>query len=385
MSANILEHFENFLEKNLPGRKDEDWKYLNLKELSQREFQIIDQEVNSDQIPQDYKGDFIIFGNQDISQSKLESQSIKIETTEPKTIKLDKKFSFYNPFHNLDKNIRPQGYKISVKPSSSKQSLLILHPGIGFSTPYIEMELAKNAELELIEIYQSTSHEQGFHSPVLKVDLLENSQLDYIKICQENHKSSHLGSLILNQSQDSQVHSHHVLLGGDICRQEIIANLNGKNSSFNGNGLYLAHDQQQHDIHAIINHFSDHAQSELNYKGIANHQGKAIFNGRVVVHPGADFSVAHQKNSNLLLSNKAEINPKPDLEIYADEVECSHGATVGRLDERALFYLKSRGISEKRAEQILIQAFIQESIDKIPLSWIRELISRALQEEKVLS
>ena len=170
-------------------------------------------------------------------------------------------------------------------------------------------------------------------------------------------------------------------LGGKLARCDIDVELDEPGAEVNLNGLYLTNQRQHVDNHTLIEHKQPHTVSNEHYRGIMNGHSRAVFNGKVIVHEQAQKTEAHQSNANLLLSNNAEVDTKPELEIYADDVKCSHGATVGRLDENMLFYLRSRAVDKDKARSLLTYAFADEIIRDIKFPEIRERLEHSIAGE----
>src|SRR3990167_2733888 len=169
-------------------------------------------------------------------------------------------------------------------------------------------------------------------------------------------------------------------MGAQLGREDLRYVLQGEETHSHLWGLYCARDQRTIDCHSRIDHTQSRGSSEQHYRGIASSSSRAVFNGKIVVHPQAQQTQARQTNKNLLLSSTAEVNAKPELEIYADDVQCTHGATVGQLDEEALFYLRSRGIDQSIARRMLIHAFIDVILTQFQHRGIAEKIAQHLSE-----
>jgi Fe-S cluster assembly protein SufD len=202
----------------------------------------------------------------------------------------------------------------------------------------------------------------------------ENSFIDYSKIQNENNLSTQISNTFINQKQNSNVTTNTISLHGGLIRNNVFVSMNGEGSENNLYGLYLC-DQQQHVANFTnVRHEKPHCKSNQLFKGILDDKATASFNGKIYVSPDAQKTEAFQRNNNILLSDDAKIYTKPHLEIYADDVKCSHGATVGQLDNEALFYIKTRGISEKEAKYLLMYAFANEIISKISVPYLKERI-----------
>jgi Fe-S cluster assembly protein SufD len=230
----------------------------------------------------------------------------------------------------------------------------------------------KNSEAFIIENYVSYQNNSHFTNTFTEIYLADNAKVEHMKHLQESQKAFHIGTLQVRQAKDSHFISHSIARGGKLTRSDIEIIQAGENAISTLNGLYLAKQQQHIDHHTTIHHIRPHGKSQQNYKGIITDKARAVFNGQVLVHKNAQKTSAQQSNKNLLLSLDAEIDTKPQLEIFADDVQCTHGATVGQLDDEALFYLRSRGISEAAARTMLINSFVQDVIDKISIKSLRE-------------
>lgn len=208
-----------------------------------------------------------------------------------------------------------------------------------------------------------------------KILVGKNANVTHYILQRENNTAAYTHQLTLSQQENSTVFLYSILLGAKKSTQEIICELNEKNASVSLFALYQAAGDQELELRTLIQHNASHCNSNQIVKGLANDQACAAFDGKIIVKKDAQKTTAHLKNQNLLLSSEAEIDSKPALEIYADDVQCAHGATVGFLDQDALFYLRSRGIAEKEARELLIASFLNEILEKIPCDKIRRYIN----------
>lgn len=231
--------------------------------------------------------------------------------------------------------------------------------------------LEDNAEATIIESYIGMDDANYFTNAVTEVALDQAARLQHYKLQQESINGYHVGNLNVRQGKDSQLVSHSISLGGSLVRNDIHSQLNAEGASISLNGLYMTKGKQHVDNHTRVDHLKPNTFSTENYRGVMNDRSRAVFNGKVIVHQDAQKIEAHQNNANLLLSDDAEIDTKPELEIYADDVKCSHGATVGQLDKDMMFYLRSRAIDEETAKSLLTFAFAEEVIRQINLEPIR--------------
>lgn len=206
----------------------------------------------------------------------------------------------------------------------------------------------------------------------------ENAFLDHYKLQMEHQSGYHIACTHVHQERDSQYINHYIALGGKLSRQDINVRLNASGITCTLNGLFIGVDNQHLDTRSYVEHASPHCHSQELYKGILDGNARGVFNGNIYVYPHAIKTDAVQMNSNLLLSDLARIDTRPVLEIFADDVKCTHGGTVGKLDEEAVFYLRSRGISEPDARDILIHAFANEVLETMNLNEIREYADRLI-------
>ena len=201
-----------------------------------------------------------------------------------------------------------------------------------------------------------------------------SARLDITRMQNENSFSSHITHTFINQEENSGITYNTISLHGGLIRNNFTARLNGTSCESNLYGLFFGDDKQHIANYTLVNHAMPHCNSNQLFKGILDDNASGSFNGKIYVSKDAQKTQAYQKNNNILLSPGARMNTKPHLEIYADDVKCSHGATTGRLDSEALFYLRSRGIGEKEARQLLMYAFADEIISKIQVSLLRDRI-----------
>ncbi|MGH1428536.1 MAG: Fe-S cluster assembly protein SufD [Arenicella sp.] len=219
------------------------------------------------------------------------------------------------------------------------------------------------------------------NNTVTEIIAHDGSKLDHYKVQEESKTAFHFGGVFISQSRDAHVVNHNIALGGVLVRNDIYLNLLGTGAHGGMNGLVLGHDSQHVHNHTEVAHRLPHCTSDEFYKTVLDDKSRAVFRGRIIVAQDAQKTNAEQQNNNLLLSNDAEADTKPQLEIYADDVICSHGATIGQLDEKSLFYFQSRGIKKDDARRLLTFAFVNEVVDRITFEPLRnELTQRFLGE-----
>lgn len=244
----------------------------------------------------------------------------------------------------------------------------------------IVVDVQNGAAVSFIEAHSSSGPGEHFANIVVQLDLAAQSMVDYVRIQQRDRNHIQTAKLVATIADGAEFRHCGFDLGGSLTRNEVVAKLQGRHSSTVLNGLYLAGDQQHIDNHTRVDHEVGPTVSSEEYRGILNRKSRCVWNGKAVVHKGADGADAQQSNHNLLLSGDAEIDTKPELEIYADDVKCSHGATVGQLDESALFYLRSRGLDKSEATLLITRAFASKLISMMTVSGATEFIANAVDE-----
>jgi Fe-S cluster assembly protein SufD len=238
----------------------------------------------------------------------------------------------------------------------------------------------RNSKATVIESYVSLGDSHYFTNAVTEVKVEAGATLTHYKIQRESQRAFHVHTIDAQQARDSHYVSFSFATGGALSRTNIYTNLDGEGCGATLNGLYMADEEQHVDHQTNIVHAQPNCFSREIYKGILSGSAHGVFNGKVYVYPIAQKTDGKQTNNNLLLSEHARIDTKPQLEIYADDVRCTHGATVGRLDEMALFYMKSRGVSADRARRLLTYAFAADVLETIEVQAVREELERATLE-----
>jgi Fe-S cluster assembly protein SufD len=234
----------------------------------------------------------------------------------------------------------------------------------------------KGARVQVIEHYNATSDEiVNLNNAVTEVIAADESFVEHYLLERESERGYNISTLLIRQGARSVVHSHTVLLGGSIVRNNVVPTLAGEKAHCLINGLYVAHNEQHLDNQMRVRHAAPNCESRQYYKGIMNDRSRGVFTGRIIVDKAGQGTDAVQTNRNMLLSDDARVNARPQLEIYADDVKCTHGATTGRVDDEAVFYFRSRGLSEEVARAMLIYAFAAEGFDRMQLAPIRRLLA----------
>lgn len=230
----------------------------------------------------------------------------------------------------------------------------------------------------VIESWVSLNDADCLTNTITEIVLDENASLEHYKLGQEDKLTTHIGGMYVRQAENSRLVSHNITLGGHLVRNDLQVNLDGTGAECTLNGLTVTHGRQHVDNNTRIDHHSPQATSNEFYKGILDDRSRTVFSGRIVVHPDAQRSRAQQSNHSLLLSADAEADARPQFEIHADDVQCTHGCTVGELDEEAFFYLRSRALDEATAHSLLVYAFAADVMERMQLESMRHYLEQQL-------
>lgn len=372
----------------LPTSKDEFWKYTRLNQLNKIQFKTT---APSGQIPKGILSSSIrlVFENgvptsklpdhlpEGLNLQFLSELSAPLETT--KLAEADELFSALNTAHLHG------GILVSVNEQLAIDTTLeLIHIVSGAETLSnfkSVFSLGKGSSLKVVEVFLSSEEAVDClvnHS--MEVDLAANSHLELTKIQYESEANFSVSNEYIDQEKDSTYTQFTLTLNGKLVRNNIFARINGSNAVTNLFGASVCGGQQHVDHHTCIDHRVPHCQSNELYKGVMDQQSTGVFNGKVYVRKDAQKINAFQSNANVLLSADAKVYSKPELEIYADDVKCSHGSTTGQLDDEAVFYLQSRGISKSAAERLLVEAFIADVLDRIENNEVRTYVDTCLKE-----
>ncbi len=238
----------------------------------------------------------------------------------------------------------------------------------------------KNSNLKLIMSYKGYAGKNYLSNIVTEIFAGENSVLDICKVQDENENSYHIEKLQAIQKSGSVLNHYNISFGGSIVRNDINSVLDGEKIETHYYGLYLATGNQHMDNHTFVDHAKPDCMSNELYKGILDGNSRGVFNGKIIVRKDAQKTNAYQQNKTILLSKNATIDTKPQLEIFADDVKCSHGATVGHLDETSEFYIRSRGVPQELAKSMLIRAFASDVIENLKIEELKEQINHLIFE-----
>ena len=245
-----------------------------------------------------------------------------------------------------------------------------------WSHPRNLIVVGRGAQLSVVETFVGGG--RYFTNAVTEIVAGESAVVDHYRVGRESEDAFHVGTVQIHQERASNVTSRHIALGGALVRNEVNVALAGEGANLTLDGLFVLAETQHVDNHTVIDHVSPHCDSHELFKGILDDKSRGVFDGVIIVRPDAQKTNSRQVNRNLLLSESAIIDSKPTLEIHNDDVKCSHGSTIGQLDEQAMFYLRARGISESEARTLLIYAFASEIVDRMKIDVVKEQIRSAM-------
>ena len=364
------ESFEEFKKHGLPTRKEEYWKYSDPSIISNIELEF----VSSGQY-EDRNYDVILVNGKIVKKFKDCQMGDLSEGLRNGILGEDLLEKKDKPFLNLNNAFAINGCYLILE-STSRQTIrilnLITNEGKTQAVYPRCIVLAKrNSESLIFEEFRIMGNGTNFVNSVTDVIVEDGANLEHIIIDDFAKNTYHVANVCVKQCKDSNFVSHNFSMGKKFARRDFNVELNQSGANCNLFGLYFVDKENHIDHHTTIEHKEANCNSNEHYKGILSGKSTGVFNGRIHVHPGAQKTDAIQKNQNLLLSDDAIIHTKPELEIYADDVKCTHGATVGQLDEKGLFYLRSRGLNRKEAQQILMRAYVNEIIENVSDEKIR--------------
>jgi Fe-S cluster assembly protein SufD len=247
--------------------------------------------------------------------------------------------------------------------------------------PRILVVAGERSQIFIVESYAGIADGVTLTNAVTQVDVGVAANIDHVKFQREQRSTFHMAATFARVDRGGRFTSHAVTLGGKIARNDIVSTLAGEGAECTLDGLYVADGDSLVDTHTTIDHAMPHCPSHELYKGILSGRSRAVFNGKIIVRQDAQKTNAKQTNKALLLTDDAQVNTKPQLEIFADDVKCTHGAAIGQLDEDALFYMQARGIAEAEARNLLIHAFAGEVLDGVREDGVREQAMRLLEEK----
>ncbi len=392
---------QHFVTTGFPTTKNEDWKYTDLASVASTQFLPV---VKPGHIPAGRIDPYLVEGQNilvfvdgyytpALSKRLPHGNQVLVENLSASMHERDFPSEKYlaqyasvekNSFAALSTAFLRDGALISVPDNTVVEDpLQIIFCSSERAEPYIVhprilVVAGKNSQFRLIETHIGCGEGVYFSNAIAEIVLGENSILEHERVQDETHRASHISTTYVHQSRASGYTSHNFTLGGSLTRNDIVVELDGEGGEATLNGLYLGTGNRHVDNHTVIDHVRPHCSSHELYKGILAGRSRGVFNGKIVVRKDAQKTDAKQTNKNLILSDEASIDTKPQLEIFANDVKCTHGATVGQLDDEAMFYLRSRGIPVDESKNILVYAFASDLLDRISDEPIRDKIREVL-------
>lgn len=351
---------QRFAQLGWPSPQLEEWKYTNVSPIAKVEWRF-------DERPKPTEPNLFVNGR---------------GTTSPASHPLFAKYadSMRHPFVALNTANAQDGALIVVPDGAVVEELIhlrFLGEGDGvWSHPRNLIVVGRNAQVKVLEEYTGTG--RYFTNAVTEIVAGEGAVIDHIRLQCESRDAFHVGTVQIHQERSSSVTTRTIAFGSALARLETNVALKGEGASALLDGLFVLSGRQHVDTQTLIDHARPHCDSVELYKGILDQSARGIFDGRIIVRPDAVKTSSRQINHNLLLSETAIIDSKPTLEIHNDDVKCNHGSTIGQIDEEATFYLRSRGIGENDARNLLVHAFASEIVDRITTETVREHVRRAL-------
>ena len=389
--AELKKGFLNkFIAKGFPSRKFENWKFSDMNQIIQKNIgklsfyndYSLSNKIDTSVFIDELEHNKIVFINGRVEKIDFafeDKNKIEInEATKPKD-----KLENNNSLIDLNNAFIDKNYKILVKENYSfNKPLIVYHTSNNKIKSKninlrLEFELEKNSSLKLVDFFKDTS-EKNFINIFYNFDLKKDAILKNYKIDKIQNNNIKYSFNNINQDENSVSETFILSAGSDFLKNEINCNLNGKYSSAFVNGIFSLTDNQHHEIRTTINHLTENTKSYQLIKSVLGKDSKAVYQGKILVNSIAQKTDGYQLSKALLLNETSEFNAKPELEIYADDVKCSHGSASGSLDENSIFYLMSRGLSHKQSKELLINGFVLEVIEKITDNEIKNLVKNMI-------
>ena len=377
----------HFLNNGFPTNKDEEWKYTSLKQLISNDFVI---EAGGEEISQDEidsstlktKNQIIFLNGVLVKKPEIEGVLITSFT--------DENPSFEDAFTALNAAYASNGYSINVEKNFHVEACIeVIFLSKNKKNNFIQyrnkIDLNENSSIKIIEHFKCLDNNLCFTNSLTSINLEKKSNIEFNKLQNHNDFQIVVDNTVVNQEEKSYSTVNTLLLGGKFTRNNLSFFQNGEYCESNMNGVVVLNNNEFGDNHTYVDHKNANCESNELYKGIYLDKSKGVFNGKIMVRPDAQKINAFQANNNLLLSDNSSINSKPQLEIYADDVKCSHGCTIGQLDDDALFYMRTRGISKEDAKTILTFAFASEAVEKLSIDELSKITKQEMKKKLNLS
>ncbi len=378
--------FETFRGTGFPRVKDEDWKYTNLTGFAERSARYLQNQPTGDSdgviealiddLPINENEIRIVFINglyrSDLSTLIESAPGLELIPYSAADISTGKKIFRHQPVdHNaliaLNTSFLIDGLAINITDNHKIESPIhVVYAADGqpaAAHPRLSINIGRNADAMVIQHHVSAG--ECLTNAVTSIDCAEHAQLFFVRFQNESKQSMHVANQIVRVAADGRFDSVNIDFGGQLARNDLEVDLLGERAAANLYGLFMSNEKRHADNHLRVDHHALNTTSIERYRGILDDMSRGVFNGKIIVHPGADGTDAQMNNRNLLLSERAEIDTKPELEIYTDDVKCAHGSTTGQLDMDSMFYLRARGVPETIARTMLVGAFAQEIINHV--------------------
>lgn len=393
---------KNFENKGFPSKKEEAWKYTSLKPLLKQDYSLFPRRENAIEF-KDVKKYFlheidtykIVFVDGVYNSFLSETTHDKLDACLLSSVLSKKKYqpileTYYNKIAksesltSLNTAFAKEGAYIYVpKHVEADKPIEIINLATGNEAatllqPRNLIIVGENAHVQIIERHQSLSDNAVLTNSVTEIYAEKRAHLDYYKIQNDRTEASLLDHTYLKQERDSVCSVHTFSFGGKLTRNNLNFYQTGENCNSILKGVTISENKQHVDHNTLVHHISPNCESHQDYKGIFDDNSTGVFNGKVLVDREAQKIDAFQQNNNILISDKATINAKPQLEIFADDVKCSHGCTIGQLDDDAMFYLRSRGIGEKEARALLMYAFANNVLESVKIPELKKRITKLI-------
>lgn len=381
-------------ETAFPTTKTEAWKYTRTTRISNGTFQLANPTIQSvtPYLIEGLNGNILVFVNgfyQANLSTIIDTKGLHVSSlacTPHDWVKANTKVSLEGEvFNALNTAFTTDGVCIEIAKNAIIEEpiqLIYITTGSAVLSSVRNILIANdNSEATVTMNYVGENAEANFTNVITEVTVKTNASLSIHKVQHENNTNFHINTETVSQGRDSRFTLSTSTFSGAIVRNNVYVHVDGENAETNLYGLYLTDDKQLVDNHTVIDHKVPNCNSNELYKGVLDGQSTGVFNGKVYVREQAQKINAFQSNGNVLLSDNASMNSKPELEIYADDVKCSHGSTTGQIDEEAIFYLRARGISEKSAKSLMINGFVGEVVDQISNEIVREQITKLMAQK----
>ena len=367
----------------LPTTRDEDWKYTDLSRARDITSRWLDAGAETvaaetgdeiDRITGSIDATWFVIANGEL---RLPAEAMGV-TAE----RLDDVPAADNALAELNSALLVDGLQIRIGGAPEKPIGLLFIDGAAdaaTSQARVEIEFEVGAEGSVVEYHASLGAADHYANTIVAINVGDNAVAHHLRIQARDLRHVQTSRTTVSAGRDARFDSAGFDLGGGLVRNDLVVDIAKPGADVSFDGLYLAGDGQHIDNHTRVDHRVGPAISKQEYRGILNGKCRCVWNGKAIVHEGADGTDADQANHNLLLSEKAEIDAKPELEIYTDDVKCSHGTTVGQLDETALFYLRSRGLDRQHAKRVLTHAFAAGLVSRVPVESAKDAVSSLVE------